>query len=270
MFGADGLLSRLDPSSPVNSGRTFYSFDIRGAVTQRLYAGGNPYQTDLYFANGYRSERLLDYSDPWGFGAQAGYVTDLETGLMLCTHRFYDPNVGRFLTRDPMGYAGGINLYGYTKNNPVNWADPLGYMMAAGAILAGAGGFAATTEEAGLAADATGVGAPVGAGLAVLGAVIFVGGAIIAGGVYLASRSGQGSNLPGPSKGGPPNGSLNEDDGAGNGTIRDYGPDGKPVKDIDFGHDHDNVGDPHCHDWVPKQGGGLGRGPHRPIAPGEK
>jgi len=126
VFGADGLLSRLDPSSPVNSGRTYYSFDGRGAVTQRLYANGNPYQTDLYFANGYRSERLLDYSDPFGFGGQAGYYTDLETGLMLCTHRFYDPNVGRFLTRDLLGYDGGINLYGYTQNNPVNRSDPSG------------------------------------------------------------------------------------------------------------------------------------------------
>ena len=45
---------------------------------------------------------------------------------MLCTHRFYDTNVGRFITRDPLGYAGGLNLYSYTQNNPVNCIDPLG------------------------------------------------------------------------------------------------------------------------------------------------
>ena len=60
----------------------------------------------------------------WGFGGQAGYYTDAETGLILCTNRFYDPQPGRFLTRDPIGYAGGINLYGYTENNPANRLDP--------------------------------------------------------------------------------------------------------------------------------------------------
>jgi len=96
-------------------------------VAERLYANGASYQVDQYDAYGYRSERLLDYSDPWGFGAQAGYYTDLETGLLLLTHRFYDPNMGRFLTRDPLGYRGGINLYGYVRNNPVNGSDPSGY-----------------------------------------------------------------------------------------------------------------------------------------------
>jgi len=122
IFGADGLLSRYTPSG----GRIFYSFDLRGAVAERLYANGASYQVDQYDAYGYRSERLLDYSDPWGFGAQAGYYTDLETGLLLLTHRFYDPATGRFLTRDPLGYGGGINLYGYCQNDPVNRIDPRG------------------------------------------------------------------------------------------------------------------------------------------------
>lgn len=41
-------------------------------------------------------------------------------------HRYYDPNVGRYLTPDPIGLAGGINLYPYALNNPVNEIDPLG------------------------------------------------------------------------------------------------------------------------------------------------
>ncbi|MCA1592098.1 MAG: RHS repeat-associated core domain-containing protein [Acidobacteria bacterium] len=65
-------------------------------------------------------------SDPFGYGAQWGYYTDRESGLQLLTHRYYDPQSGRFLTRDPIGYRGGINLYAYVNNSPVNFADPSG------------------------------------------------------------------------------------------------------------------------------------------------
>ena len=43
------------------------------------------------------------------------------------THRYYDAGKGRFLTRDPIGYGGGINLYGFVGNNPVTGADPSGF-----------------------------------------------------------------------------------------------------------------------------------------------
>jgi hypothetical protein len=45
---------------------------------------------------------------------------------VLCTWRYYDPLTGRFLTRDPIGYAGGLNLYAFAGNNPVSYADPSG------------------------------------------------------------------------------------------------------------------------------------------------
>ncbi len=73
-----------------------------------------------------------------GFGGQWGYYTDNEldqvTGVVpqgrltwtLNGLRYYDPSVGRFLTRDPVGYEGGINLYTFCGNNPVNYADPSG------------------------------------------------------------------------------------------------------------------------------------------------
>jgi RHS repeat-associated protein len=63
----------------------------------------------------------------FGYSGQWGGYTDSETGLVLLTHRFYDPETGRFLTRDPIGYEGGINLYAYVGGNPVNWTDPLGW-----------------------------------------------------------------------------------------------------------------------------------------------
>ena len=62
-----------------------------------------------------------------GFGGQFGYYKDGATGLYLLTHRYYDAGAGRFLTRDPIGYGGGMNLYGYAEGNPVNESDPSGF-----------------------------------------------------------------------------------------------------------------------------------------------
>jgi len=40
--------------------------------------------------------------------------------------RYYDADTGRFISEDPIGFEGGINLYAYCNNNPVNFVDPLG------------------------------------------------------------------------------------------------------------------------------------------------
>ena len=40
--------------------------------------------------------------------------------------RYYDPKAGRFITKDPIGYAGGINQFVYVASNPMNWIDPWG------------------------------------------------------------------------------------------------------------------------------------------------
>jgi RHS repeat-associated protein len=45
---------------------------------------------------------------------------------VLCGHRYYDPATGRWLTRDPIGYNGGVNLYGYVGGDPVNGSDSWG------------------------------------------------------------------------------------------------------------------------------------------------
>ncbi|SHM97154.1 RHS repeat-associated core domain-containing protein, partial [Halomonas cupida] len=54
-----------------------------------------------------------------------GQYHDEETGLHYNRHRYYDPEIGRFITQDPIGLMGGANLYQYAPN-PTIWVDPLG------------------------------------------------------------------------------------------------------------------------------------------------
>ncbi|EPB6698041.1 RHS repeat-associated core domain-containing protein [Escherichia coli] len=54
-----------------------------------------------------------------------GQYFDAETGLHYNRFRYYDPDVGRFISQDPIGLAGGINPYVYAPN-PLTWLDPLG------------------------------------------------------------------------------------------------------------------------------------------------
>ena len=54
-----------------------------------------------------------------------GQYLDRETGLHYNLFRYYDPDSGRFTQHDPIGLAGGINLYQYAPN-ALGWVDPLG------------------------------------------------------------------------------------------------------------------------------------------------
>ncbi|MBQ9833179.1 MAG: RHS repeat-associated core domain-containing protein, partial [Clostridia bacterium] len=83
-----------------------------------------------------------------------GYVYDTETGLYYVSSRYYDPEIGRWISPEPNVYAGafdsssgliGYNVYAYCANNPVNYYDPTGEFVistllicvAAGAIIGG-------------------------------------------------------------------------------------------------------------------------------------
>jgi RHS repeat-associated protein len=54
-----------------------------------------------------------------------GQYLDDETELHYNLHRYYDPNIGRFVSSDPIGLAGGLNLHLYASN-PTQWTDPVG------------------------------------------------------------------------------------------------------------------------------------------------
>ncbi|WP_338032299.1 RHS repeat-associated core domain-containing protein [Desulfobulbus rhabdoformis] len=55
-----------------------------------------------------------------------GQMVDPESGLHYNWHRFYDPETGRYISADPIGLGGGMNLYSYVVQNPINWSDRLG------------------------------------------------------------------------------------------------------------------------------------------------
>ncbi|SET59347.1 RHS repeat-associated core domain-containing protein [Thorsellia anophelis DSM 18579] len=83
-------------------------------------------ETETYLWGSYRrpakNQVTLLYGQPLRF---QGQYFDQETGLHYNTFRYYDPETGRFTQQDPIGLAGGINLYQYAPN-PLMWIDPLG------------------------------------------------------------------------------------------------------------------------------------------------
>ncbi|UCD36021.1 MAG: hypothetical protein JSU90_04090 [Nitrospiraceae bacterium] len=102
----------------------FYLYDGRGNVM--AVVDGSSHMT----VASYRYDEFGDlraqsgsFDQPFMFSTKR---YDEETGLSYYGFRFYNPSIGRWMSRDPLGEAGGLNLYGFVGNNAVNVIDPWG------------------------------------------------------------------------------------------------------------------------------------------------
>ena len=105
---------------------TYYlSYDQVGSLRFVADGSGNVVKRRGYDSFGNILEDTNpSFTIPFGL---AGGLHDRDTGLVRFGYRDYDPEVGRWTAKDPIGFAGGdTDLYGYVQNNPVNWIDPYG------------------------------------------------------------------------------------------------------------------------------------------------
>lgn len=114
-----GIDEKLRQSSAA-AGPLYYLQDHLGSTIGLADGLGNVVERQQYEAFGLSAGSLLTR---YGF---TGRELDPLTRLMNYRARWYDPNQGRFLTEDPIGLAGGLNLYSYVANNPLRFLDPSG------------------------------------------------------------------------------------------------------------------------------------------------
>jgi RHS repeat-associated protein len=89
----------------------------------------SPFGSGVYLFDAYgrymNSDAIGDDSYSTSFG-YTGHYEHGSSGLTLAPYRAYDRNLGRWLSRDPIGEDGGINLYAYVLNSPISLIDPTG------------------------------------------------------------------------------------------------------------------------------------------------
>jgi len=130
MFGLHGLITPGRANTlDTNGGMMYYQYDGRYSVTELTNRHGDEIERYRYDAFG---NIYTGITAPYNAVGYTGQDYDDRAGLVQMDARWYDPNVGRFLTQDT--YQGDIytpqslNLYSYVMNNPVNMWDPTGHV----------------------------------------------------------------------------------------------------------------------------------------------
>jgi RHS repeat-associated protein len=116
-LGTDRPLAQRDQAGTVS----YYLADHLGSIVQMTSSAGSVTLTREYDPWG----NLLQGNSAAGF-AFSGREWDPEVGMYYYRARFYDPSTGRFVSEDPAGIAGGLNLFEYAANSPATRVDPYG------------------------------------------------------------------------------------------------------------------------------------------------
>ncbi|MBI3774443.1 MAG: RHS repeat-associated core domain-containing protein, partial [Gammaproteobacteria bacterium] len=123
--GVGGLIS-MRVHSGANAGTYFYAYDGNGNVTALVNATTGAiaaqYEYDP-FGNLVRATGPMAFLNPFRFSTK---YQDDETGFSYYGYRYYNASTGRWLSRDPIEEAGGLNLYRLLANSALNNIDPNG------------------------------------------------------------------------------------------------------------------------------------------------
>jgi len=103
--------------------RYYYAMDNLQSVRQLVDPAGAIQASYDYDPYGVRTKLSGAKDSDLGF---AGLIHESQSGLDLAIYRAYNASLGRWLSRDPIGEEGGLNLYAYADNAPVNLLDPEG------------------------------------------------------------------------------------------------------------------------------------------------
>jgi RHS repeat-associated protein len=111
-----------------NEGRSFFHLDVLRSTVNLTDGFGSARQSILYDAWGNERDRIGASANKFTY---TGHELDEETGLIYAKARFFDPDVGRFLSQDPLlgksNEPPSLHRYTYAWNRPTFWSDPTGY-----------------------------------------------------------------------------------------------------------------------------------------------
>ncbi|MGE5052921.1 MAG: RHS repeat-associated core domain-containing protein [Acidobacteriota bacterium] len=115
-----------EPLTELRVGTTsYYLQDGLGSVTSLSNGSGALANTYTFDSYGKLTASTGTLTNPFQY---TGRESDQETGLYYYRARYYDSNVGRFISEDPIGLQGGPNFYAYVGNDPVDFNDPRGLL----------------------------------------------------------------------------------------------------------------------------------------------